>query len=157
MFETIIWATDGSDAADEALPFAKALAEGDDRALIVVHSKELMLGRAGGYPVLANEQELKDKIRGQVAEAREDGIDATFKVVTGAASHAAHMIADVAREANADVIVVGTRGHSPVAGLLLGSVTQRLLHIAPCPVLAVPAAKHPRAGERERETAAVAH
>jgi nucleotide-binding universal stress UspA family protein len=49
------------------------------------------------------------------------------------------MIADLAREIDADAIVVGTRGHSPVAGLLLGSVTQRLLHIAPCPVVAVPA------------------
>jgi nucleotide-binding universal stress UspA family protein len=36
------------------------------------------------------------------------------------------------------VIVVGTRGRTPLAGLVLGGVTQRLLHIAPCPVLAVP-------------------
>jgi nucleotide-binding universal stress UspA family protein len=52
---------------------------------------------------------------------------------------AGHVIADLARERQADVIVVGTRGHTALGGLLLGSVTQRLLHIAPCPVLAVPA------------------
>ena len=51
MFKTIIWATDGSEAADRALPYAEELAEGDDRALIVVHVKELLGGRAAGYPV----------------------------------------------------------------------------------------------------------
>ena len=43
-----------------------------------------------------------------------------------------------ARELSADVIVVGTRGHGRRSGMLLGSVTQRLLHVAPCPVVAVP-------------------
>jgi nucleotide-binding universal stress UspA family protein len=58
---------------------------------------------------------------------------------------AAHAIAELAESQGADIIAVGTRGHTALAGLLLGSVTQRLLHIAPCPVLAVPP-KERRAG-----------
>src|ERR1044071_8018128 len=136
MFKTIVWATDGSEHADRALPYAKQLAKAHDAALFIVHSNEMFVGRAGGYPVLADEEELEAKIRGQVAELREEGFNALFHV--SRSTHGpAHMIAEFARDIGADVIVVGTRGHGPIAGLLLGSVTQRLLHIAPCPVLAV--------------------
>ncbi len=62
MFRTIIWATDGSETADRALPYAKELAGGADGRLIVVHSKELLVGRAGGHPVLADEDEVETKI-----------------------------------------------------------------------------------------------
>lgn len=58
--------------------------------------------------------------------------------ITATLGGAAHSIAEAAEGAQADVIVVGTRGQTPLGGLLLGSVTQRLLHIAPCPVLVVP-------------------
>lgn len=138
MFKTIMWATDGSDAADRALPFAKALADEEGGRLAVVHSKEMLVGRAGGYPVLADEDELEAKIREQVEGMCEEGLNADLTVISGS-TNAAHMLADTARQLGVDVIVVGTRGHAPIAGLFVGGVTQRLLHIAPCPVLAVPA------------------
>jgi nucleotide-binding universal stress UspA family protein len=136
---------------------SRRLAEGDDRALIVVHVKELFVGRAGGYPVLADEDDLQAKIRKQVGEARDEGLDATLKLVTATTTGAAHLIADTARDVDAEVIIVGTRGHSPVAGLLLGSVTQRLLHIAPCTVLAVPICDRSASSEAERTVAAATH
>ena len=154
MFKTIIWATDGSETADGALSFAKALAACDSGKLVVVHSNELLVGKAGGYPLLADEDELEGKIRDQVDELQAEGFDASLKLVTGVATHAAHMIAETAREVGADVIVAGTRGHGPIAGVFVGSVTQRLLHIAPCPVLAVPTAKQRQQTDREREHAA---
>ena len=62
------------------------------------------------------------------------------------------MIAKVARETEADLIVAGTRGHTALAGLLVGAVTQRLLHIAPCAVMAIPAAR--KNAERDAADAA---
>ena len=155
MFKTIVWATDGSDAADAALPYVKSLAEGEGRKLVVVHSKEVFRGRASGWPVNADEDELQTKIREQVNELRSEGLDVTLRMETGAAPGAAHMIAEAARSFGGDVIVVGTRGHTAIGGLLVGSVTQRLLHIASCPVLAVPALRS-AVDEPERELEEVA-
>jgi nucleotide-binding universal stress UspA family protein len=45
---------------------------------------------------------------------------------------------DIADRTGGDLIVMGTRGHSSIAGIALGSVAQRLLHIAKRPTLAVP-------------------
>jgi nucleotide-binding universal stress UspA family protein len=155
MFETIIWATDGSDTADRALPYAKALADGPGHRLIAVHCKETYSGRGGGWPVLADEDEIQDKIRRQVAEADDESLDVSLRIITAAAPGAPHKIADLARELDADAIVVGTRGHSPAAGVLLGSLTQRLLHIAPCPVVAVPPSDRVE-GERAHPATATA-
>lgn len=154
MFKTIIWATDGSEIADGALPFAKELAECDGGRIVVVHSNEKFSGRASGYPILADEEDLEAKIRTQVDDLRTQGFDATFRLVSGASAEAAHSITDVADREDADVIVVGTRGHRPMAGVLVGSVTQRLLHIAQCPVLAVPAPMQTSDSRTEREHAA---
>ena len=61
-----------------------------------------------------------------------------LRIMTGTNTDPADLVAEAARKIGADLIVVGTRGHGRVTGMLLGSVTQRLLHVSPCPVLAVP-------------------
>jgi len=138
MFKTIIWATDGSDDAERALPTALNLVTGSDAKLLVVHADERLGGRAGGAPGLADEDELQVALRSKVQGLVEAGIDASFRVIHGTNRDPADLVADAAKDAGADLIVVGTRGHGRVAGMLLGSVTQRLLHVAPCPVVAVP-------------------
>jgi len=97
--------------------------------------------------MVVNEDEIDDKIKRQAgAVADESGINATLHMVGTTSQNVARNIAEVAEEAGADLVVVGTRGHSAIVGAILGSVTQRLLHLAPCPVLAVPPSKSTAAG-----------
>jgi nucleotide-binding universal stress UspA family protein len=134
-FDLVIWATDGSENADLALEYAVKLARS---RLLAVHVKEMGVGRSAGYPVHVDEEEREQKVRRQVDELKDAGVDVELELAAVASGGAAHVIADIARDVGADVVVVGTRGQGLVAGLLLGSVTHRLLHVAPCPVLAVP-------------------
>jgi nucleotide-binding universal stress UspA family protein len=140
MFKKVVWATDGSEAADQALPLARALAAEGGGELMVVHCVELTVpGKSAGiYPIHADEEVLKAKIERQVAELSDGGVRARLETTRATVGKAAQAIADATREQQGDVIVVGTRGHTALGGLLLGSVTQRLLHVAACPVLAVP-------------------
>jgi nucleotide-binding universal stress UspA family protein len=141
MFKSIIWATDGSESADLALPYAKSLASEEGAALVVVHCDEFLPGRGGGQPLIADEEDVKAKIERQAHELRDEGLNASLQLTSATAGGAAHTIATAAEGLPADLIIVGTRGHTALGGLLLGSVAQRLLHIAPCPVLVVPAGK----------------
>lgn len=137
MFDTVVWATDGSAAADRALAFAKRVVAPNGR-LVVVHVRELLVGRMGGQPAFADADDVEDHIRGQVERLREDGFDVTLKFHTTFDANAAHAISDEASAFGAGAIVVATRGRGPLASAVLGSVTQSLLHTATCPVLAVP-------------------
>lgn len=140
MFTNIIWATDGSEHADRALELAAQLARSEGATLHVVHVVEKIFGtRLSGRNTFLNEEDIRAKIERQAAEAGDGtGITSTLQMTSGASNEVAKRITEVAGETGADLIIVGTRGHSAVAGAFLGSVTQRLLHLAHCPVLAVP-------------------
>jgi nucleotide-binding universal stress UspA family protein len=138
MFKVIVIATDGSEAGDRAMAFAKDLATEQKSRLLVVHVDELVPGRGGAEHSVVLEPGLKAKIRDQVSAFQSEGLDAQFEVDQVVVSGPAHAIADAAVAARADLIVVGSVGRGPLKGLLLGSVAHRLLQIAPCPVLVVP-------------------
>ena len=134
MFKVIIWTTDGSSGAEQALPFLKSLAQAYSARLIVVHVNEFPgPGGLGGV-----EDEVQAAIRRQVEDLKQEGLDAKLQLADVMAGGAAHVIAEIATDKGADLIVAGTRGLGTLSGLLLGSVTHRLVQIAPCPVLVVP-------------------
>jgi nucleotide-binding universal stress UspA family protein len=141
MYQVIVWATDGSENSDLALEHVKQLAEAGASRIVAAHVKEITVGRAAGYPVRADEEEVAQQIRTQVEELNSAGLPIELELASTSTGGAAHAIADLASQVSADVIVVGTRGQGPIVGLLLGSVTHRLLQVATCPVLAVPPAE----------------
>jgi nucleotide-binding universal stress UspA family protein len=140
MFNTVVWATDGSEDAIRALPYAKALATGEGAVLLVVHIVHEPGNAAaeGGSAVDGGQSGSHPNVREVLGDLSQQGLNAILKVVDFVGPQPAQGIAGIAAEVDADVIVVGTRGHSAIGGLLVGSVTQHLLHVAPCPVLAVP-------------------
>jgi nucleotide-binding universal stress UspA family protein len=137
MFRTVLWATDGSETADRALPYVKELVDNDGR-IVVFHVRELLVGRAGGQAAYADEPEVESRIVAQAEELRAEGFAVTLKVCSTFDVNAGHAIAATANAVGADAVVLGTRGRSPFASVLHGSVTQHLLHEAACPVFAVP-------------------
>jgi|1186.fasta_scaffold63592_3 nucleotide-binding universal stress UspA family protein len=139
VFKRIVLGLDGSDESTKALEYARKLAASEDAHVEIVHVHEYMIaGRAGMQPVRADEDELEATVRRQAEDLKSSGVDAHLTIVSTSAGGPAHVLADHARTDGADVIVVGTRGRTTLAGLLLGSVTQRLMHVSPCPVLAIP-------------------
>jgi nucleotide-binding universal stress UspA family protein len=139
MFKNVVWATDGSGHADRALEYAKQLVQDDGGTLHVIHIVEKLVGaRVAGLDANLNEGEIEAKIEAQARAAEHEGLHVRWHMSTGHGGEIARRIADEAADVAADVIVVGTRGRSALVAAVIGSVTQSLLHVAGCPVLAVP-------------------
>jgi nucleotide-binding universal stress UspA family protein len=155
MFATAVLGLDASESSDRALAYAAALARQNGTKLHAVHVIELAVGRGAG-PVHLDETERKEKISAQVAELRSAGLEVELELRPAIAGGPAHVLVETADRLGADVIITGTRGHTAVAGIIVGSVTQRLLHIAHCPLLVIPAVAQEIASEPVRESAALA-
>jgi nucleotide-binding universal stress UspA family protein len=129
-------ATDGSPSALNAYAVAEGLARQLGAKLAIIHVQRVTVGRGGTFvhPSGAMFAALRDKVE---RLGRED-IEATVSVSNAPDGRVADTIADLAAKADADLLIVGSRGHGRLAGLVRGSVAHRLQQIAPCPVLTVP-------------------
>src|ERR1700694_3308570 len=78
------------------------------------------------------------------AEPRDRRVPRLASVAFGLPEGPAGALEDAAVAQKADLIVVGTRGHGPWTGAVLGSVSQRLLHNPPCPVLVILTTPEPK-------------
>jgi nucleotide-binding universal stress UspA family protein len=138
MFECIVYATDGSDHARKALVYARDLAKLHNAKLFVVH----VYSRVSDFldykeydTILGHRSAVGEKIIEEAGKEFEDaGLKFQTELLEGPVAEA---IMNVAETRDADLIVLGARGMSSLEGLLLGSVSQKVIHYATCPVLVV--------------------
>lgn len=131
-FASIAIAYDGTPESKLALGWARRLAEEHDadlRVLTVVAPPAPVPAPVGYIPVDPPQPE----------KVLEEGVRAAGSGVEGELLRGppAEMLAGACEE-GVDLLVAGSRGYGPLARVLLGSVTDKLIGIAPCPVLAVP-------------------
>jgi nucleotide-binding universal stress UspA family protein len=136
MFATILHPTDGSDHARRALAVTADLAKRYGATVILLHAFEPVprdLGSPFIDDLIARHTAAAERIvTAAAAELAAQGVPCDENVIEGAA---AAVILEVARARAVDLIVMGSRGLNPVSAALLGSVSYRVLHAAPCPVL----------------------
>jgi nucleotide-binding universal stress UspA family protein len=137
MFNTIALALDGSEGSKRAVSVATELAQEGGGRIVVAHVEQDVAGK-GGAPIPATEDEIQAGIRKLADELSSKGIETTVQMRNVMVGGPAPAIEEIADKADADLIVVGTHGHSAAAGVILGSVTQRLLHVSRRPILAIP-------------------
>jgi nucleotide-binding universal stress UspA family protein len=136
MFDRILVAVDGSPYSAPAVSTVIEVATKFQSQAIVLHVREHDRGRAGAFP-LETPQDATQLVAEAVVALRHAGIAATGEVHGAVAGSAAREIVDTARSEGADLIVMGSRGLSDIAGLFVGSVTHQVLHLAHVPVLVV--------------------
>jgi nucleotide-binding universal stress UspA family protein len=136
MFDTIVIAIDGSECADRTVPVAAGLAAEFGSEIVVVHVAERIAAWTLAVEAETS-QEATDLADNAVRAIKDRGVSARPDVRSGIRGQVAHTIVDAAKDAGADLIVMGSRGLGDLSGLLLGSVTHRVLHLAQVPVLVV--------------------
>ena len=145
--KNILVATDFGEAAASALAYGREFARRFGATLHVVHvvddvGARLMTASGLPYDVTRLQADL-DQVERQRLDAlitEEDRRELRVQAVQLTSSAPAREIVTYAKDAKIDLILVGTHGRGPVGHLLMGSVAERIIRTAPCPVLTV---RHP--------------
>ena len=147
MFEKILVCLDGSDLAEEILPYAAEIARRFQSKLVLLEvtmAPSALVEPMTGYytqtsssAVLRSEDEASTYLEGIAGQLQERGLDVDFLTLPGSPGPA---IVDYADDNEFDLIALGTHGRSGLRRLVLGSVADYVLKESGLPVLA----KRPR-------------
>ena len=136
MFERILLATNGSPSSRKAADVAADIGQKYGAEVVVLHVREQKITKLGAFVV---DQPYEDaNFVDEIVRALKDaGASARSEVQTAPLGGVPHVILEMAKELDAGLIVMGSRGLSDWEGLFLGSVTHRVLHLAQRPVFVV--------------------
>jgi nucleotide-binding universal stress UspA family protein len=140
MIKKILVATDASEYSQRALEKAIEYAKKFQSEIILIHvfTQPRSYGTFTGLPTIEYSEDEVNQIGKKIFDITLEGIDTSGvniekKTVIG------HPATSILKEINeeVDLVVMGSKGHGPLSGTLIGSVTQRVLGLAPCSVLVV--------------------
>jgi nucleotide-binding universal stress UspA family protein len=146
--QNILVATDFSDTSQAALDYGRELARGFHATLHVLHVTDLVYAQywGGAYDLAIPE------LQGEIEAAERKELDQLLtdvdrnqlhaKAVLRTAMSAPAAIVDYATERQIDLIVMGTQGRGVISRVIVGSVAERVVRTAPCPVLTVHHPEH---------------
>lgn len=142
--KTILVATDFSDAASKAIDTAVEFAKKFEAQLVILHAYRVEIPMAS--PMMAGAYVLPQGFFEQIGNHAKAHIEAVAKEIEGQGvsvigiaveQSAAEAIVEEAKSRPADLIVMGTRGLTGLKHVALGSIADRVVRMAPCPVLTV--------------------
>jgi nucleotide-binding universal stress UspA family protein len=146
--KTVLVATDFSRPSQAALAYGRELARTFDAKLTVLHVADNIMTRYAFEGVIAltadvqiDYENAKEAHLNQLLhedDRRELGAQAVLRT----SNVPADAIVEYARDAVVDIIVLGTNGRRALPHMLLGSVAERVVRFAPCPVLTVRSTQH---------------
>ncbi len=137
MYDRLLVAVDHSEVSARVIAAAKDLALLSKGKVWVLHLLEKeVIAQMGDVPS-ESEQEADQAVRDGVDALRQAGIDAEGEVRPTTFGHAAREILADAKEHDADVIIMGSRGRSDFAGAILGSTAHKVIHLTDRPVLVI--------------------
>jgi nucleotide-binding universal stress UspA family protein len=136
-FENILFATDFSSAAAHAIPFIKKIARHFQSNLVALHVRPPVVNpmtQPGTWPTDIEAAKVFDK------EHREELLDTFAGINTEVQIEEGDIqsrLDNAVQEHNTDLVIIGTRGRTGLAKMLLGSVAEEIFRTVPCPVLTV--------------------
>jgi nucleotide-binding universal stress UspA family protein len=138
--KTIVVATELEGRSEAALEYARKLAAAYGARIVLAHGIDPLeyaaVDAVPGQVLKALTEEARAVLEGLSAELLQEGIRSHSELRQGAV---AGMLLDVARQYEAGLIVVGTKGSAGAGPVIVGAIAEELVRQASCPVLAVAA------------------